>query len=242
MINIFTLKITLKAYLALITLLGAILYKDLTVLIVLQNTVIFLTISVLIFYIFHCYKENRFTYASSVTYLRVIISIILLSISLNSLTDQEIYKKFYLEGYFALLAFLALCLDGIDGYIARRLNEENDFGEIFDQDADTLLILTLCISLYLNRDVTIVVFLIPLYRYLFLISMIKYKWMNYTLPESYYRKVSCVLSTFLLIFCHSHYIKDMGLNFLVMISLFVITFSFAKDILWLYNRNVNENI
>jgi phosphatidylglycerophosphate synthase len=242
MINLFILKTISRAYLALIILLGAILYKDLTVLIVLQNTILFLIISALIFYLFNYFKEKKFTYASNVTYLRVIISIILLSISINALSDQDIFKNFYHGGYFALIAFLALCLDGVDGYIARRFNEQNSFGEMFDQDADTLLMLTLSISLYLNKDVPMIVLLIPTYRYLFLISMTKYKWMKCDLPESYYRKISCTLSTFLLIICHSQYIKDISLSYLVLISLFVITFSFAKDILWLYKRERYENI
>jgi phosphatidylserine synthase len=122
MINLFILKTISRAYLALIILLGAILYKDLTVLIVLQNTILFLIISALIFYLFNYFKEKKFTYASNVTYLRVIISIILLSISINALSDQGIFKNFYHDGYFALIAFLALCLDGVDGYIARRYN------------------------------------------------------------------------------------------------------------------------
>jgi len=71
--------------------------------------------------------------------------------------------------------------------------------------------------------------------------MNKYKWMRYDLPKSYYRKISCALSTFLLIICHSQYIKDTSLSYLVLISLFVITFSFAKDILWLYKREKYEN-
>ncbi|MBT3548892.1 MAG: CDP-alcohol phosphatidyltransferase family protein [Gammaproteobacteria bacterium] len=242
MINVFVLKTTLKAYLALITLLGVILYNDLTLLIVLQNTVIFLIISILIFYIFNYFKENIFAYASFITYLRIVISIILLSISFNALTDQNIFNKFYLEDYFAILALIALCLDGIDGYLARRFNEQCNFGEVFDQDADTLLILTLCTSLYLNKDTSVIVFLIPFYRYIFLVFMMKYKWMKRKLPRSYYRKLSCVLSTFILIFCHSQYVKDTLLVFFVMISLFVITFSFAKDILWLYMRKEDEYI
>ena len=72
--------------------------------------------------------------------------------------------------------------------------------------------------------------------------MMKYKWMKRKLPRSYYRKLSCVLSTFILIFCHSQYVKDTLLVFFVMISLFVITFSFAKDILWLYMRKEDEYI
>ena len=59
MINFFILKTISRAYLALIILLGAILYKDLTLLIVLQNTILFLIISTLIFYVFNHFKENK---------------------------------------------------------------------------------------------------------------------------------------------------------------------------------------
>ena len=242
MINTYILKIILKAYLSLLILLSFILDKDLTLLIILQNTLIFSLISALIFYIFNSFEENKFTYASVVTYLRVIISIILLSIAINSPLDQNIFNKFYLEDYFILLAFISLCFDGIDGYIARILNEKSNFGELFDQDADTFLILILCISLYLNKNVNFLIFFIPFYRYIFILLSMKYAWIKCKLPESYYRKLSCVVTTCLLIGCHSHYIKDMSLDYLVLSSLFVITFSFAKDILWLYNRDKYEKI
>ncbi len=133
----------------------------------------------------------------------------------------------------------ALILDGLDGFITRKYNHESRFGEIIDQESDNFLMLVLSISLYFNREIGIYVFLIPVYRYIFIYSMRKYNWLKLELPISQFRKFACVATTLLMIVAQDIYFSLENSIFLVILSLFIITFSFAKDIIWLY-RNKYE--
>jgi phosphatidylglycerophosphate synthase len=46
------------------------------------------------------------------------------------------------------LALTLFALDGIDGWLARRLGLASDFGEYLDKEADSFLMLMLCLLLY----------------------------------------------------------------------------------------------
>jgi phosphatidylglycerophosphate synthase len=55
--------------------------------------------------------------------------------------------------HFALGAAVVLVLDGVDGWVARRLGEASVFGAYFDMETDAYLILMLCLVLYLAGGV-----------------------------------------------------------------------------------------
>ena len=48
---------------------------------------------------------------------------------------------------------LPAILDGFDGYFARLLRSSSSFGELFDQEVDNFMMLTLATSLYLNINI-----------------------------------------------------------------------------------------
>tara|TARA_B100000530_G_C15628651_1_gene357361 strand:- start:326 stop:541 length:216 start_codon:yes stop_codon:yes gene_type:complete len=68
--------------------------------------------------------------------------------------------------------------------------------------------------------------------------MKKYDWLKRKLPSSLFRKIACVLTIVLMIMSQDVYLDYENTVFLVILSLFIITFSFSKDIIWLY-RNKN---
>ncbi len=162
-------KIIFQAYCYLLFLFLVLYQEYLTYSILLYNTLFFIIISSIIFYIFNIFKTNKFTYASYITYFRIILIIILFSISINSYLSKEFFNIFYENNLFLIISFTALLLDWFDGFIARYLNETSKFGAIFDQETDNLLLLTLTLSLYLNNDMTIIILLIPFYRYMFIV-------------------------------------------------------------------------
>jgi phosphatidylglycerophosphate synthase len=159
--------------------------------------------------------------------------------AINSTINSNIFDIFYEGKIIIILSTLSLIMDGLDGFIARKYNLVSKFGEIIDQESDNFLMLVISISLYLNKDIGLYVFLIPLYRYIFLASMKKYDWLKKTLPISQFRKIACVLTIILMIMSQDVYIDYENTVFLVILSLFIITFSFSKDIIWLY-RNKNS--
>ena len=83
------------------------------------------------------------------------------SISINSYLSKEFFNIFYENNLFLIISFTALLLDWFDGFVARYLKESTKFGEIFDQETDTFLLLILALSLYLNYNTTIAIFIIP---------------------------------------------------------------------------------
>ena len=235
------LKITFYTYIFSILILLVAFKEEVTIFILLQYSMFFLCISYLIFRYFIESSIKIFSLASKITYIRLSISILLLTVSINSNISSSIFDIFYTERVFILLAIIALLLDGLDGFIARKYDQVSKFGELIDQEADNFLMFVMSISLYLNREIGLYVFLIPAYRYIFIISMAKYPWLKYTLPNSRLRKVGCVGTILIMIISQDPYITNDVTVFLVILSLIIITFSFSRDIIWLY-RNKYEKI
>jgi phosphatidylglycerophosphate synthase len=51
-----------------------------------------------------------------------------------------VFAAFIPNEFLALLLFLLILLDGIDGYLARKLNQATAFGALFDMETDALFI------------------------------------------------------------------------------------------------------
>ncbi|AJG40891.1 CDP-diacylglycerol--glycerol-3-phosphate 3-phosphatidyltransferase [Thermotoga sp. RQ7] len=57
---------------------------------------------------------------------------------------------FYMEGWYALAFFVflfAAFTDYLDGFFARRRNQITDFGKVFDQVADKILVISTAVSM-----------------------------------------------------------------------------------------------
>ncbi|MBL6819553.1 MAG: CDP-alcohol phosphatidyltransferase family protein [Gammaproteobacteria bacterium] len=133
------------------------------------------------------------------------------------------------------LCLISLFLDGMDGLISRYLNQSTKFGEIFDQEVDNLLILILSFSLVYNYNYNLLILIIPFYRYIFLILM-RYNYIGkQKLLESFFRKMTCVLVIIALLLCNYFYTNNLIIN-LYYISILLITYSFSRDMVWLYRR------
>ncbi len=234
-------KTIFQAYILLLVILALVFYKELSIFIILQNTFVFLIISTVIYKLCLYYNMHKFTRASHITLIRIILSIVMMSLASNSFFDTSVYGESYFLNIFILLAFIALILDGVDGFIARKYKESDSFGISFDQEADNLMLLILSLSVYLNKNIGIIIFLIPMYRYIFISSMYRFLWLKRELPKSFIRKFVCIFTSILLIMSHISYLDEYIMINIVFFALFIITFSFAKDIIWLY-RKKNENM
>ena len=103
------------------------------------------------------------------------------------------------------------------------------------------MIFVMSVSLYLNKEIGLYVFLIPAFRYIFIFSMTRYYWLKNTLPDSQLRKAVCVSIIFIMIISQDSYFANDDVVFLVLLSLFIITFSFSRDIIWLYRNKYEKN-
>ncbi|MEC9205676.1 MAG: CDP-alcohol phosphatidyltransferase family protein, partial [Pseudomonadota bacterium] len=201
-----------------------------------HNTLFFLFISFIIFLAYIKYNERFLTYASVVTYCRAIINILIFSIIINIDQFNIVDTRNNYINILPVLFFISLILDGLDGYLARLLDQTSEFGTKFDLEIDTFLLLLLSFSLYKDFNANLAVFLIPLYRYLFFILQFKLKWLRTPLPESMRRKFICFFVTLLLIISHFSFFPMYLVNGFINLSILLITFSFLKDIIWLYRK------
>ncbi len=85
------------------------------------------------------------------------------------------------------LAAVALVLDGVDGWLARRTRTVSALGARFDLEVDALLILTL--SGYAARSLGAWVLLIGAARYLLLVAGWIWPWLRQPTPPRYWAKV-----------------------------------------------------
>ncbi len=72
----------------------------------------------------------------------------------------------------AVIAFLVLILDGLDGYFARKFKTQSGFGEYLDMETDAFFVLVLTCLLYLYGLFGIWIISLGMLRYLYIIAML----------------------------------------------------------------------
>ncbi|WP_282078222.1 CDP-alcohol phosphatidyltransferase family protein [Epibacterium ulvae] len=131
------------------------------------------------------------------------------------------------------LAFVALSLDGIDGWLARKQGLSSTFGAAFDMQVDALLGLVLALSAALNAGAGVAVIFLGLPYYLFVLAGVFLPWLNAPLPDRFSRKAVCVAQIAVLIFLQMPVFANGTLDVLVMLVVCALIWSFGRDILWL---------
>ena len=92
-----------------------------------------------------------------------------------------------------LLASLALALDGIDGWLARRNGLASAFGARFDMETDSALALVLALHAMAIGAAGPVVLVLGIMRYVFVAACALLPWLSGPLPERFSRKAICVV-------------------------------------------------
>ena len=181
------------------------------------------------------YKFNlrNVNIANYITYSRLVIMITLLVLVIFK---DDIYNIYY-SLYFTFFSFLVFIMDWLDGYVARKYRQITEFGFLFDQEVDNLFLFILVLSITISNNELYFLWIIPLFRYIFLLMKQIFVWMRSELYESFRRKFICVVTTFTLIICNLEILSFFLIELLSIISVSIIVLSFMKDILWLYRRN-----
>ena len=199
--------------------------KELLASIIYNSVVIYLLIFGLFIFFFRK-MDITLNIPNAITNFRLIINTFILVIVLN-LMHFDI-------SLLLILCLISLLLDGLDGFISRLLNQNTKFGEVFDQEVDNFLILILSLSLVYNYNYSLLILTLAFYRYIFLL-LISYNYIsNRKLPKSFLRKSACVLIILSLLSCN-YFNNNLVIN-LFYLSVILITYSFTKDIVWLYRR------
>ncbi|MCP1319298.1 CDP-alcohol phosphatidyltransferase family protein [Halomonas sp. 707B3] len=134
------------------------------------------------------------------------------------------------------VAVIALLLDGVDGWIARRTRSHSPFGARFDMELDALLITLLCIGLIVEESLGLWVLLIGGMRYLFVAASLPFPWLNEPLNESFRRKAVCVWQVVALLLALTPLTSSFLAGLLALSALMSLVYSFGVDVWWLHRK------
>jgi phosphatidylglycerophosphate synthase len=129
-----------------------------------------------------------------------------------------------------LLAAVALVLDAVDGWVARR-TRTTEFGARLDGEVDAFLILVL--SVYVARSIGAWVLIIGAARYVFLAGEWLVPWMRKPLPPRYWRKVVAAMQGIMLTIAAAQILPHGVTEALLVIALAMLAESFGRDLWWL---------
>ncbi len=171
--------------------------------------------------------RERFGAANAVTLLRAGIAALIAGlIGQPSLMPT-------LAWFITVLAGIALILDGVDGWLARRNQTQSPFGARFDMEVDAFLILVLAALIYQTEKAGVWILLSGAMRYGFVALGYVLPWLCQPLPPRKRRQTICVLQTAILALCLLPPLVPPWTSLLAAIALGLLTLSFAADAVWL---------
>jgi phosphatidylglycerophosphate synthase len=138
------------------------------------------------------------------------------------------------------LSAVALALDAVDGWVARRSKTTSRLGARFDGEVDAFLILVL--SVYVARSTGAWVLAIGAARYAFFAAGWLLPWMRAPLPPRYWRKVVAATQGVVLTVAAAE-VLPLGLAQAALVgALALLCESFGRDVWWLWaHRHASQN-
>lgn len=136
-----------------------------------------------------------------------------------------------------IVALGILILDGLDGFLARRLDQSTGFGARFDMEVDAALIMLLCLLIVQADRAGPWVLLIGLLRYGFVLAAVFVPRLNQALPDSRRRKIICVWQVASLILAFVPGLSAWLIASTLALALGLLISSFVLDVLWLHRHD-----
>lgn len=173
---------------------------------------------------------RRFGAANQVTLLRAALAALLLGLIGQS---AEIAGASWLA---AVLALPALLLDGVDGWLARRLRTATAFGARFDMETDAGLTLVLALLVWRFDKAGAWVLAGGFARYAFVAAGLVLPWLRRRLPDSRRRQAVCVIQVGALALCLVPPLARPASTWIAFAGVAALLGSFVADVLWLTRR------
>src|SRR6185437_11334568 len=136
------------------------------------------------------------------------------------------------------LSVVALVLDAVDGWVARRTGTASPLGARFDGEVDALLIVVL--SVYVANLIGPWVLAIGAARYLFLVAGWLLPWMRAQLPPRYWRKTVAAIQGITLTVAAADVLPRRATEVALVVALGLLTESFGRDVWWLWRESVRS--
>lgn len=130
-------------------------------------------------------------------------------------------------------AVFSLCLDGVDGFFARRQGLTSSFGARFDMEVDSVFALLLALLSWQSGKAGAWVLLLGSMRYLFLAAAALWPWLMAPLPERFSRKAICVIQIGILIALLAPIVSGPLSWTVAAIGTLLLAYSFGRDVAWL---------
>ena len=137
---------------------------------------------------------------------------------------------------FAILAFIAVALDGLDGWLARNVGPRSAFGARFDMESDALLIMILSVLAFVLGKAGAWVLLIGGLRYIFVATSYFLPWLDAPLPPSMRRKTICVVQGVSLCLLAAPIVSGLTAQVVAGLALGCLVYSFGIDSFWLFRH------
>ncbi|KQQ55060.1 MULTISPECIES: CDP-alcohol phosphatidyltransferase family protein [Rhizobium/Agrobacterium group] len=186
-------------------------------------------------YLLPDYPHRRFGYANIVTAFRA--TLVCLT-GATVLCFESLHNADTVLWILVGVVALALSLDGIDGYLARRYHQESELGARFDMEVDALLILILSVAAAMLDKAGAWVLMIGLMRYAFVAAGWVAPFLSADLPPSLRRKFVCVVQVSVLCLILVPAVTVPLSGYLAAIALAMLAYSFTLDIVYLTRRRV----
>lgn len=181
------------------------------------------------------YPFARFGPANGVTLLRALLACLFAGLVLQVAGEAGPLPP-ETAWCFTALALLALLLDGLDGFLARRQGLSSAFGARFDMEVDAATILLLSLLAWLLDKAGGWILLAGALRYLFLAAAQPWPWLAGPLPPSTRRKAVCVLQGLVLALLLAPPLVSSLSDAAAAVALAFLLYSFAVDVIWLARR------
>ena len=185
---------------------------------------------------------SRFGSANLVTLLRAGIAALVTGLALETLaTGNGLLATPGEAGDFWAWAvpagvLIALILDGVDGWLARRGRMASAFGARFDMEADGLLVMGLSLAVLASGRAGPWVLVAGALRYIFVAGGALWPALRAPLPASFRRKAVCVAIGVALVIALVPALPATAAGILAGAGVLALVYSFAVDTVWLLRQ------
>lgn len=173
------------------------------------------------------YPHPRVGMCNIVTLVRLILTVALIAPVLGA--DAAPWAVF-------AVASVALSLDAVDGWFARRQGLASGFGARFDMEVDAALGLILAVNALAAGVAGPLVLVLGLPRYVFAAGGLMLPWLARPLPERFGRKAACVIQIAVLVALQPAILPPAIAGGAIALATGALAWSFGRDILWLWQR------
>ena len=137
----------------------------------------------------------------------------------------------------AVVTTITLCLDGLDGYMARKTQLSSVYGARFDMETDALLGLVITAFIWQSGKLGFWILGLGVMRYAFLAGSLFFVQLRAPLFPSLRRKAVCVIQVAALCLILCPWIKADAAAAIGAAAMAILLWSFLVDISWLFNNH-----